>query len=909
MPIKDKLLFQVELIPPNTGSVKKVSQVLDQATASQRDFNKAQQRGANQSTETEKKLEKYDQQLRSLREGMRRAEEGARFYGASTDEATKSLNEQVEEARRVRAQLDSLEAQVDDSSVSMKKFQRIQSRATSTVKSGNLSVSRLENGFTSMSNTASRANQTMMDFGRILQDIPFGILGVSNNLDPATQSFTRLKEETGSTTGALRKMLGSLTGSGGVIFLLGSVVPTVATLATQGIIGFGSASEEASEKTVEFSDNLKTLIDNVAELRQVQGDDPLGIQEAEARLSSIKNMNEELESIREKQERIADLSQTSKFYEVRGVDIYADEVDTLEKQVQKQLDRLGLSEEQVEKLQEQEGSLEDQITQLEKMGEIDPVQAFQLQNLREANRLIENAEFGIQESKAPYDISSGNRQLRDARNQLRGVLEQTRQWLNTNSRDNELWDEKMSKLRVGEEILGRYNDNITMAFNGAGEFLDRYEQGIIPATVRANEHGFFQTTKALKENKSQAEQVAESLKQWVRTHSQDNVAWERKNKRLDKALSLIQSYDDTLDEIEPPTIEPQAPEDEIIPSGLKDQKLEVDLEVSDEPLTLDELTGDIMPESELEKIKEKRTKFQQELGERTFEIRQKLAGDLVSLQISTQRQLNDVEERANELGLQNTKEVEKMKTAIRRREAEKRRRIELDREKRLQEGRMQVVSQSASFIQAVNSSLAEESKALAVTQLAVSKGLEIAKVVMKTNQKVSELQHQASLAQAKAMQASADATFAFAEGNIATGLAKSASANQYQASAGASSALAGKVASQGALTVGLIGATTLAKAGGILAGGGDSSSSGGSSGGGGGSVTGMSEGFTPDENKDRRNFDRQANSRVASDTPLAKDGDVYIALSGDISDESIAVRAERGKDKIKQNSVMVVSDN
>lgn len=58
-----------------------------------------------------------------------------------------------------------------------------------------LSQQRISTGFTGLASTSARANQSLMNLGRIVQDLPFGFLGISNNIDPALDSFNRLKEE------------------------------------------------------------------------------------------------------------------------------------------------------------------------------------------------------------------------------------------------------------------------------------------------------------------------------------------------------------------------------------------------------------------------------------------------------------------------------------------------------------------------------------------------------------------------------------------------------------------------------------------------------------------------------------------------------------------------------------------
>lgn len=71
--------------------------------------------------------------------------------------------------------------------------------------------------FVKGSNEALRAT---VDMGRILQDLPFGFIGIANNLNPMLESFQRLGKESGGLKGALKALGGSLIGPGGLALAL-----------------------------------------------------------------------------------------------------------------------------------------------------------------------------------------------------------------------------------------------------------------------------------------------------------------------------------------------------------------------------------------------------------------------------------------------------------------------------------------------------------------------------------------------------------------------------------------------------------------------------------------------------------------------------------------------------------------
>jgi hypothetical protein len=124
---------------------------------------------------------------------------------------------------------------------------------------------RLENGFTTMSRSMTGLNSNTKDaniafanFGRIIQDAPFGILGISNNIDPLLNSFAQLKNSTGGATNALKAMLGVMRGPLGLIFLLGSVLPSAAVVFERSMQRKKKATREAKDEMADYGDLLRS---------------------------------------------------------------------------------------------------------------------------------------------------------------------------------------------------------------------------------------------------------------------------------------------------------------------------------------------------------------------------------------------------------------------------------------------------------------------------------------------------------------------------------------------------------------------------------------------------------------------------------------------------------------------------
>lgn len=113
-------------------------------------------------------------------------------------------------------------------------------------------------GLKTLTTSSNQATQSMINLGRVVQDAPFGFLGIANNLNPLLESFQRLKQSTGSTGGAIKALVNSLGGAGGLGFAL--------SLVSSALILFGDklfGSTQKAKENKEALDQLKASIQAV----------------------------------------------------------------------------------------------------------------------------------------------------------------------------------------------------------------------------------------------------------------------------------------------------------------------------------------------------------------------------------------------------------------------------------------------------------------------------------------------------------------------------------------------------------------------------------------------------------------------------------------------------------------------
>lgn len=135
-----------------------------------------------------------------------------------------------------------------------------------------------------LSQKAGLGNSAMTAFSRGIQDAPFGLMGVSNNITNLTEQFGYLKDRTGSAGGALKAMLQSLKGFGGITLLI--------SLATSAMLMFG-------DKLFKTKDKAKELREEQEKLTQSLTDYKNGLESvAKARLDGEQSAQKELLTLR-----------------------------------------------------------------------------------------------------------------------------------------------------------------------------------------------------------------------------------------------------------------------------------------------------------------------------------------------------------------------------------------------------------------------------------------------------------------------------------------------------------------------------------------------------------------------------------------------------------------------------------
>ncbi len=136
---------------------------------------------------------------------------------------------------------------------------------------------------------SDKASLALVDLGRVVQDAPYGFIGIANNINPLLESFQRLKAETGSTAGTFKALASSLAGPAGIGIAVS--VATSLMLAFGGsLFGAKKATEDLKKASDGYNESAAKEILKLNELVAVAKDEG---QSRNVRLAAVQKLKAE----------------------------------------------------------------------------------------------------------------------------------------------------------------------------------------------------------------------------------------------------------------------------------------------------------------------------------------------------------------------------------------------------------------------------------------------------------------------------------------------------------------------------------------------------------------------------------------------------------------------------------------
>jgi hypothetical protein len=160
------------------------------------------------------------------------------------------------------AQIKSLKKSLD---LAKKEFKDYKKEVDKANKAGKQVGDKGGEGFKKVGKGAANATPALLEFNRTIQDAPFGIQGVANNIQQLTANFGDLSRKTGGSLNAVKAMVGGLVGPQGILLAVSAVTALLVAYGSKLKIAT-SFTKELTKATAEFVASAKAEINTVSSL-------------------------------------------------------------------------------------------------------------------------------------------------------------------------------------------------------------------------------------------------------------------------------------------------------------------------------------------------------------------------------------------------------------------------------------------------------------------------------------------------------------------------------------------------------------------------------------------------------------------------------------------------------------------
>lgn len=157
-----------------------------------------------------------------------------------------------------------------------------------------------------LAKATSRYNGIGIDFARVIQDAPFGIIGVGNNIQQLAQSFSSLGNAGDSVGSKIKLAFGAIFSSGNLLILGVSALTTALTFLSQkGFFDAEKAAKSLDDQLKEYKDTLGSI--DKATLQ--------GVQDSEKQLQKFRALTAQAENLNvSNKDRLAAVNELQKQY-------------------------------------------------------------------------------------------------------------------------------------------------------------------------------------------------------------------------------------------------------------------------------------------------------------------------------------------------------------------------------------------------------------------------------------------------------------------------------------------------------------------------------------------------------------------------------------------------------------------
>jgi hypothetical protein len=175
---------------------------------------------------------------------------------------------------KIGMDISEMQAELQKSQNLLREFQAQLKKSTNTIeinmlnneiKTLNGTIGTLEMNMQKAGKPIGDASQSLINFSRIAQDAPYGIMGIANNLNPMVESFQRLAKTEGGTKKALQAMVAGLAGPAGIGVAIGVVSSLAVTFSKEISEFFKGPTEELKKFREELDKTAQEIYKLIGE--------------------------------------------------------------------------------------------------------------------------------------------------------------------------------------------------------------------------------------------------------------------------------------------------------------------------------------------------------------------------------------------------------------------------------------------------------------------------------------------------------------------------------------------------------------------------------------------------------------------------------------------------------------------
>lgn len=231
--------------------------------------------------------------ISGLESGLKRAGKLQDDYAKSISNTQKDIADNIAISKQYEKAIEQLNQELKDGTISQKQFSQQLNRIKRDEKETQIETANLRKeltrlkrdqkdlaststatskGMTSFGKSTANATPTVIEFSRVIQDAPYGIQGVANNIQQLTANFGYLKTQAGGTVPALKAFAGSFLGPAGIVFAVSTITSLLITFGDE-LLSSTSSTKKLAEATAQYVGEAKSEITALNTLVNIASDE------------------------------------------------------------------------------------------------------------------------------------------------------------------------------------------------------------------------------------------------------------------------------------------------------------------------------------------------------------------------------------------------------------------------------------------------------------------------------------------------------------------------------------------------------------------------------------------------------------------------------------------------------------